>query len=360
MRLLIMTQKVDREDSVLGFFHQWIEKLAEKFDVVNVVCLEKGQYSLPANVEVFSLGKENVSKSCERRILTRKNNLSRIRYLFRFFKYVWRLRNDYDAVFVHMNPIYIVLAGIFWKIRKKKVFLWYNHQFGTLITRIGIALADKVFYTSPFSFTSNFKKSKIMPAGIDTDMFSPKLKSKSSKLKNSILYLGRISSIKNLDVLIKATRLLDNQGKDFVLNIVGDAKDEDERYFQKIKKLSQELVAKNKIKFWGNVPNYQTPEIYNQAGLFVNLTNSGSLDKTTLEAMACETLTLVSNKSFKEVLPDFLIFNERDVQDLKNKIINIFNMTQEEKEILAKKLRSYVCQNHSLDDLIEKIVEATT
>src|SRR3989344_6741688 len=57
MRLLIVTQKVDKNDPVLGFFHRWIEKFAKNFERVTVICLGKGEYNLPANVKVLSLGK---------------------------------------------------------------------------------------------------------------------------------------------------------------------------------------------------------------------------------------------------------------------------------------------------------------
>ena len=59
MKLLILTQKVDKEDPVSGFFHGWILELSKRFEKVSVICLEKGNFNLPKNVEVFSLGKES-------------------------------------------------------------------------------------------------------------------------------------------------------------------------------------------------------------------------------------------------------------------------------------------------------------
>ena len=37
MRLLIFTQRVDREDENLGSFHRWIEEFAKHFDSVSVI-----------------------------------------------------------------------------------------------------------------------------------------------------------------------------------------------------------------------------------------------------------------------------------------------------------------------------------
>ena len=87
MRLLIVTQAVDRTDSDLGFFVRWIEEFAQHCEKVTVICLRKGKYALPANVEVIALGK------APRPVRTAR---------------LWNIcisrRAEYDAVFVHMNP----------------------------------------------------------------------------------------------------------------------------------------------------------------------------------------------------------------------------------------------------------------
>src|SRR5690349_983344 len=101
MRLLIITQKVDSKDPILGFFHRWIVEFAKNTTKVSVVCLSKGVFNLPSNVSVYSLGKERGG--------------NRISYTYNFFRYIWTLRHEYDAVFVHMNPIYVLLGGFFWK-----------------------------------------------------------------------------------------------------------------------------------------------------------------------------------------------------------------------------------------------------
>lgn len=344
MKLLVITQKVDINDDILGFFHRWIEKFSAKLDFLNVLCLQLGQYSLPQNVRVFSLGKEK--------------GRSRIRGLFRFYKYLWQLRKDHDAVFVHMNPIYVVLGGIFWKIQGKKIYLWHNHQHGNLITRIAVLLSDTVFYTSPFSFSAKFKKSKIMPAGIDTDKFRPQISN--LKVKNSILYAGRFSPVKNVDVLIRAADLLDKKGIDFVLNIVGAPGDDERENFQKIKALAKDLESKGKIIFLGKATNSQLPAIYNQNDIFVNLTQAGSFDKTILEAMACQNIVLVSNPAYRKILPkdlrETMMFKERSCDDLAQKILHLMQLPEDVKQKWGLRLREIVVKEHNLDDLIGKII----
>src|SRR5512146_1469044 len=113
MKLLIITQKADRNDPILGFFHRWLIEFARHFDSVLVICLEEGEHDLPANVRVMSLGKER--------------RRSRGAYVARLLSIAWRERQSYDAVFVHMNPIYIVLCGLLWRLLHKPIALWYTH-----------------------------------------------------------------------------------------------------------------------------------------------------------------------------------------------------------------------------------------
>ena len=138
MKLLIITQKVDRNDPILGFFHRWIIEFAKHFESIAVICLFEGEHNLPANVKVLSLGKEEggarISKT--------------LRYIVRFYNYIWRERKNYDAVFVHMNPIYVVLGGVLWRMWKKKISLWYTHKSVDLKLRAAEKFVHFIFTAS--------------------------------------------------------------------------------------------------------------------------------------------------------------------------------------------------------------------
>ena len=75
MKLLILTQVVDKDDLYLGFFHRWIEMLAPHHEHIHVICLKGGVYTLPENVSVHSLGKEK--------------GYSQFRYIKNFFSLAW-------------------------------------------------------------------------------------------------------------------------------------------------------------------------------------------------------------------------------------------------------------------------------
>lgn len=340
MKLLIVTQKVDENDDVLGFFHRWIEEFAKHCEHITVICLYKGEYHLPENVKVLSLGKE---EGGSRAIKT-------LRYIVRFYRYLWSERKNYDSVFVHMNQIYILLGWKIWRLLSKKILFWYNHKVGTLSTRMAIMFSHNVFYTSPSAFTAKYKKSKQMPAGIDTEKFT--IDDSIERKKGHVLSLGRIDPVKNIHVLLQGIKLMDSG---LVVNIYGSGEG---KYYDQIKRDGEAINTKgnNLILFHGSVSNNKTPEVYNQHEVFVNLTNSGSLDKTILEAMACGVLPVVSNKSFAGVLPGQLMFKENDPKDLAEKIKNVIALSDKEKKDMSVKLRDIVVKYHDLRILVRDIL----
>lgn len=347
MKLLILTQKVNINDDVLGFFHGWIKKLAEKFESIIVICLGKGEYNLPANVRVLSLGKEKFS-----------HNSHRFRRLALFYKYIWQERKNYDSVFVHMNQEYVILGGIFWKLFGKKIYMWRNHPAGGFLVRIAVLLSDKVFCTSPFAFVKRYKKTKTMPVGVDTEIFNFPAEGEARQgRQDSILSLGRISPIKNVDILIAALNLLKNKNINFKTKIIGDVPERDRGYYENIKQKTKEYNLENYVDFEKGVPNYKSPEIYKQYEIFVNLTPSGSLDKTIFEAMACGNLVLVSNRSLSGQIDERLFFKERDTEDLAAKLEKILFLDASAKESIIKASRDFVVQKHSLNLLIKKLLE---
>ncbi|MHB8660314.1 MAG: glycosyltransferase family 4 protein [Minisyncoccota bacterium] len=339
MRLLIVAQVVDTEDPVLGFFTRWIEEFAKHTETIEVICLKAGRFNLPSNVCVHSLGKEH--------------GASRLKYIINFYTYIWRLRHGYDAVFVHMNQEYVLFGALLWRFLGKKVTMWRNHHFGDVFTRIAVLLSDTVFCTSKYSFTARFRKTVLMPVGIDTDLF--KRDEKVIRIPQSVLFLGRISPVKKLDVLVNALLLLDRKNIDFVANIYGDSLEVDKAYHEKVKEMARKLEEKRKIIFHGTIPNYKTPEIYNQNEIFINLTESGSLDKTIFEAVACGCLPLTSNRSLSGHISGKLLFDEGNAEDLAQKLSSLLVLDEERRESLRDGLPELVEKNHSLHLLGNKL-----
>ncbi len=301
MRILIITQKVDINDDVLGFFHGWLKEFAKHFSKITVICLGKGEYDLPENVKIFSLGKES--------------QVSRFSYVTRFLKIIWQERKSYDEVFVHMNKEYILLGALIWKIFKKRIMFWYNHPLADIFARMASYFADILLYTSPQSYFSKIKKAVRMPVGIDTTLFTNYGENCDA---NSILSLGRISPIKNTHILIEAINKLDKEGVRTNVTLVGDALTKDLFYYENLKNNTKG------VHFEKAVANKDSVKIYNSNTIFVNMTKSGSFDKTIFEAMACERIVIASNEGFRDMINEvyrkILVFKEENSHDLALKI----------------------------------------
>jgi len=339
MKLLIVTQKVDINDPVLGFFHRWIGVLSERFSKVLVICLEKGEYDLPKNVEVLSLGKE-------------KGN-SKIEQVLNFYKYVFLKRKEYDSVFVHMNQEYILLSGMLWKFFGKKIYMWRNHHAGNFLTDISAFFCSKTFSTSKFSYTVKYSKNVIMPVGIDTDLFLPS--ENIQKKPKSVLFIARVAPVKRPDLLLDALEVLNKNGLDFQASFYGDPNEQDREYYEMLKARVEESSIADFVTFYRGIPNTQTPEVYSEHVVSVNLSTSGMYDKTIFEALACKTLTVASNTNLKGLIPDKFIFKEGDLDSLVHSLREVLALTEEEYIEQTKVLYTMVLDVHSLSLLQNKL-----
>lgn len=341
--LLIITQKVDKNDPVLGFFHTWLFEFSKKIEKINVICLEKGEYNLSENVKVFSLGKEK--------------GFSKIKYIVNFYKLIWKLRKDYKTVFVHMNQEYVLLAGIFWRVFNKKILMWRNHPKGNLLTKIAVVLSNKVYCTSKNSFTNKFKKTKIMPVGIQKNNTEINL----NRIENSILSLGRISPVKNIEIIISAFRMVKEKLPKSILSVVGNPTNRkiDEEYYQMLKKESFD-IDKNILNFKEGVSPENTKEYFTKYEIFVNATTPGSFDKTILESMSYGTPAIVCQDIWQDsefaYLSKYFYFPYKDVKILSEKIYDFLTLSKDEKERIKKDCVSFVLKYHSLGSLVDEIL----
>jgi len=333
MKLLIITQKVDQKDDNLSFFIDWINEFAKHCEKVSVICLYKGQYNLPENVQVYSLGKEEKQ--------------SRVQYISMFYKYIWQLRHEYDSVFVHMNPEYIVLGAFLWKVWSKKIGLWYTHHSVTVKLRMAVKMVDMIFTPVAESFRLKTKTPILITGhGINTDKFQPRQKAPHETL--NILSDTRIARSKHAERSLEISRRLKQFRIKHTINIVGGPIMSDDKIFwNELKdKINRDNLSVNLI---GPVPYNSLPSYYQQADIFINHANPGGLNKVLLQAMACNLYALTSNEAYRGVLDDEQIV-EPDPQSFVDKILLFV------KKPIHTPLREKIINYHSLPALITKIL----
>lgn len=255
MKLLITTQALDTRDPILGFFVRWVEEIAQHCEQVTVICLRKGEYTLPGNVRVFALG-----------------GGTKLTRTYKLLKGAYKFRRNYDAVFVHMNPEYLVAAGWLWRLLGKRTVLWYTHKSVDLKLRVAVRHASAVLTASKESFRLPSPKLQVVGHGIDTDFFCP---DPSVPRGTHALSVGRLNYAKRHDLAIRQAH---QAGKE--LRIAGEGPER-----KTLEALAQELGAR--VVFLGGLTQTQLRDEYRRAGLLVHTSETGSLDKVVLEALAC-------------------------------------------------------------------------
>lgn len=318
MKLLIITQTVDTEDPILGFFVRWIEEFAKHVERIEVICLREGKHAFPTNVRVHSLGKE-------------RGAASRAAYAWRFLSLIRKFRNDYDTVFVHMNPEYVVLGRLFWRLWGKRIALWYTHKAVNLKLRIAVACADIVFSASPESFRLRTDKLQVMGHGIDTEFFFP---DSSVVRADWILSAGRLTKSKRHDLVIRAAACAGRE-----LRIVGDGPER-----KSLEALASTLGTR--VHFLGGLSQSLLRDEYRKAAVFVHTSETGSLDKMVLEALATDTPVITTSSAYQY----FPVLTSGATPEAIAEVLGRSRKADGRPEIIREK--------HSLRNLIPALVEA--
>lgn len=332
MRLLIVTQKVDKSDPVLGFFHQWIGEFAKHCEQVTVIGQFVGEYALPANVHVYSLGKER--------------GKSRLLQVFRFWTLQWKLGDTYDCVFVHMTPIWVVLGWDKWITMRKPIYLWYEARGTRWPLRLALFFVRKVFSASAAGMPLKTHKSVITGHGIDTNVFQLIQKERLPKL---FVTVGRITRSKRLEVIFNVLRSVPD---DYVLMVCGAPVTEDDRMY--VRGIDELLIRENlRSRVVIRPCTQEGIRSLLQSALAFLHTSTTALDKAVLEAMACGCPVISTNPAVHAVLPPELCASDADFAE---KVQWVLDSSDEERRQIGEKLRSTIVQHHDLKELITRLV----
>ncbi len=343
MRLLIVTQKVNESDPVLGFFVDWLREFAAHVETLEVICLEQGNASLPNNVTVHSLGKEH-------------REASSMQYAVRFFGLTWKLRSHYDAVFVHMNPEYVVLAGWMWRMLHKPVALWYLHKSVTWKLRVAEFFVNSIFTATPESFRLPSKKIYVTGHGIDIHALTP-LPALRGTTPLRLITVGRLSPIKRVDLLIAAVSELRARNISVQLQIIGSpAGAEGIAYEKRLREQVASQKLEDCIEFTGPVAHSALREYFARAHLFVHASETGSLDKAILEPLAVGmTVVTTSVPSGADDIPA-IVAAASSAGGIADAIQEAMRDQLWAQDDVRAGARTYIEQNHSLSALIPKIL----
>ncbi len=346
--ILITTQRIDTRDPILHFFLDWVREFAKHYDTVYVVCLQKGEYELPPNVVVLSLGKEK--------------GKTRVGYIFRFYRYVLPLllKGRISKIFVHMNEVYVLLLSpfLFWrKVCGIRLVWWKTHAKLSLLSKIVYRFTDKIYTASEDSFKIRTRKKEVTGHGINTKYFIPREDSKPQDVVR-ILAVGRAVPVKHYEDIISAVALLLSRTKNFKLSIIGVRPEDKNEYVALLEEQIRTLNVSEYVSLHPPVPFRDMVKVYQGADVLVNTTYPNTFDKVLLEAMACGIIPVTPTPAYKSILSPYSLFpNDRSIEEISRVLGILCAMPQNERDALGRKMREEVVLHHNVENLVQKISE---
>ncbi len=282
MRVLMMTQFVDENDWLVGFIPAWLRALATQVEQLDVITLGFRATDLPANVKVYSLGKEHGA-----------GRLARLRTLRQHAR---ALVPQADIIFSHLSDTYPLLLAPWARRYRVPMTMWYTHKQVSWRLRVAETLVQRIYTASAASLTLPTPKAKIVGHGIDTTLFSP---TTAPREPQRLVTVGRVTPIKHLHVLLEALAQLPTA----MLTIIGaPATAADQAYDAQLKAQAKALGIADRIEWAGGLRQVALVPHLQNAQVAVNLCPTGGMDKAVLEALACETNVVVVNQTFRQLL----------------------------------------------------------
>ena len=277
-----------------------------------------------------------------------------------FFKAIF---NNYDYIYVHFVSHTTIGVFIPSLLSKSKLvlnvhgndiipdthidekYMWLSKLF---LKKADVVISPSKYFEQILVKKYNISKNKIVvypSGGVDIEKF--KKINKRTAIKNAGLdhnykyfgYVSRIEKNKGYDIFIKAINEFkkNKKYKDIRFILVGSGSEEN-KLDDLIKKYKlQKLIIRHPL-----VSQDELVYIYNSLEAFIYPTRmqSESLGLTGLEAMACETLVIGSNKYGPS---DYLIYNENsftfnptDYKRLAEKMIDVLELNSNTKNKLVK------------------------
>ncbi len=345
MRVLIVNYELDDTSPVLAWQGDVVCALAERSEQVVVLTQKLGAFEPPENVIVKLVPARpyGVPQRVGGRWLMNRD--------------VARLCREYrvQACFVHMASDWAYILSPVFKAMKIPVMVWYAH--GTVSTRLRLAhaCADRIVTSTPEGFRLSSTKVAVIGQGVNTQIFDiPEYASE----RDTLLYIGRVSRRKRIDLLIDvmaAVREIAHQ-ESIRLQIIGPTlTPDDEKYHQGIWEKIDRLGLRERVTMAGFIPRDALPVYYRRAFLHLNLSNTGSMDKTVVEALACGCPVLTSNEAFRGLLsvyPEFLL-DEDDPQTIAERVLSIRRKLG---AYSPDDLRALVLGQHDLETYADKVM----
>jgi len=225
--------------------------------------------------------------------------------------------------------------------------------FGYFIERLAVLLPDKIISVSSGTAEAigqklGWKKNiTVIPNGLDVGKIK---NAEAASERSDIIYVGRLLSHKNVDILVRATGLLVKDNPEISLAIVGDGPER-----KNLEKLAEDLQIKKNVRFLGRVEKDGDVHAQMHASKVMVLPSTREgFGIVVLEANACG-LPVVTIDHKNNAAKDLIVNNENgalcglDKKELAGTIERVLNL-RKEREFYVKYGEEYDWKNivHSI------------
>ncbi len=340
MKLLILNERVDENDAVLGIYTEWINEFAGQLDEVFVVTQWKGKAHLKKNVHVMSLGKEK--------------GLSKIVQLKNFYGFVNETLPKVDFVLAHMSPVWIILASPLLKLHNKPSFLFYAHKHVDARLMLAERIVKGIFASVPGSISLKSEKVRLVGQGIPLHRFPFRKGDRGLPSALKLVTVGRLTSRKDYVTILRACALL----KNVHLRIVGPALTSEESAYERvIRNEVKHLKLEKVVKLTGPIPNKDISKEYYSADVLVNAASKTGADKVVFEASCTGCLPVACDPALRDFIGDKrLLFSPGDEHELAGVLKGITDLSAAERSKIRAGMRAKMEKGHNSKVQIARII----
>lgn len=208
------------------------------------------------------------------------------------------------------------------------------------------------------TFKSAKGKTVLLKNGYDNNVFYPEKYDKKEVLKslgidkeykNVVSFVGKLTEIKGVDVLLKAAKIYEDE--DTLTLIAGNGE-----LFDNLNNLAKELGLKN-VKFLGNQNHQTLRSIYNIADVSTVPSRSEAFGLVAIEALACGVPVIGTNEGgIKDIITEdvgMLV----EVDDHVTLAEDIKKILSKEKVFNRENVAEYAKNKYSQDTLIKELID---
>lgn len=216
--------------------------------------------------------------------------------------------------------------------------------FKRLLIKYTLRNADELIVVSKFMLRSVKLLSKrtplVIPNSVDTYLFSSITNVKREFITSVFNLQSNPFLLKRGEIFIRSIPRILEHYPEVVFMIIGKIGDQ----FDFVTNLIHSLGIENNVILMGPVDNSEIVNLYQKSIIYVQLSDTETFGLSVAEAMSCETPVVVSKMgALPELVGDIGIFvDHNDLTSVSNQILNILNMTSDERKRYGKQLRNRI------------------